>query len=100
MPRPNKLGRVRAGDRGRVCMMRSPRALMVLAFAGQATVVVLAGWYDRSVTLGAAEDHVELTVGLMHEYALNVFQTQELVHEQIGLRTAGFDWEAISSSDA
>ena len=78
--------------------MRSPRALMVLAFAGLAAVAALAGWYDRSVTLRAAEDHVELTVGLMREHALNVFRTQELVHEEISLRTAGLDWEAIGRS--
>jgi two-component system NtrC family sensor kinase len=78
--------------------MRSPRALMVLAFAGLAAAVALAGWYDRSVTLRAAKDHVELTVGLMREHALNVFRTQELVHEQIRLRTAGLDWEAIGRS--
>jgi len=34
----------------------------------------------------------------MREHALNVFQTQELVHEQIQLRAAGLDWEAISRS--
>jgi signal transduction histidine kinase/CheY-like chemotaxis protein len=78
--------------------MRSPRALMVLAFAGLAALVALAGWYDRSLALRAAEDHVELTVGLMREHALNVFQTQELVHEEIRLRTAGLDWEAIGRS--
>jgi hypothetical protein len=71
---------------------------MVLAFAGLAAVVALAGWYDRSVTLRAAEDHVELTVGLMREHALNVFRTQELVHEQIRLHAAELDWEAIGRS--
>ena len=78
--------------------MRSPRALMVLAFAGLAAAVALAGWYDRSVTLRAAEDHVELTVGIMREHALNVFRTQELVYQQIRLRTGGLDWEAIGRS--
>jgi len=71
---------------------------MALAFAGLAAVVALAGWYDRSVTSHAAEDHVELTIGLMREHALNVFRTQELVHEQIRLRAAGLDWEDISRS--
>ena len=78
--------------------MRSPRGLMVLAFASLAALVALAGWYDRSLTLRAAEDRVELTVGLMREHALNVFRTQELVHEQIRLWTAGLDWEAIGRS--
>ena len=78
--------------------MRSPRALMVLAFASLVAAVALAGWYDRSVTLRAAEDHVELTVGIMREHALNVFRTQELVYQQIRLRTGGLDWEAIGRS--
>ena len=79
--------------------MRSPRAVMVLSFAGLAAVVALAGWYDRSVTLRVAEDQVESKVGLLRQHALNVFQTQALVHEQIRLRTAGSDWENISHSD-
>jgi len=79
--------------------MRSARAVMVLTFAGLAAVVALAGWYDRNVTLRAAEDQVELTVGLVRQHALNVLATQELVYEQIRLRTAGLDWENISQSD-
>ena len=71
---------------------------MVASFAGLAIVVALLSWQDRSGTLRAAEDHVELTVGLLREHALDVFATQELVHEQIQLRTAGLDWEAISRS--
>jgi two-component system, NtrC family, sensor kinase len=72
---------------------------MVLSFAGLAAVVALAGWYDRSVALRASEDQVELTVGLVRQHALNVLATQELVAEQIRLRTAGLDWEKISRSD-
>src|SRR5215469_1179669 len=79
--------------------MRSARAVMVLTFAGLAAVVALAGWYDRNVTLRASEDQVELTVGLVRQHALNVLATQELVYEQIRLRTAGLDWENISQSD-
>ena len=79
--------------------MRSARAVMVLTFAGLAAVVALAGWYDRNVTLRAAEDQVELTVGLVRQHALNVLATQELVYEQIRLRTAGLDWQNISQSD-
>src|SRR5262249_9920232 len=79
--------------------MRSARAVMVLSFAGLAAVVALAGWYDRHVTLRDAEDQVELTVGLVRQHALNVLATQELVYEQIRLRTAGLDWQNISQSD-
>jgi two-component system, NtrC family, sensor kinase len=78
--------------------MRSTRAFMALSLAGLATAVALASWYDRNGALHAAEDHVQVTVGLMREHALNVFETQELVHEQIQLRAAGLDWEAISHS--
>src|ERR1700752_5052916 len=78
--------------------MSSPRAFMVASFGALSLVVALVCWYDRDRTLHAAEDHIELTVGLLREHALNVFATQQLVHEQIGLRIAGLDWEAISSS--
>jgi len=79
--------------------MRSPRAFMGLSLAGLATIVALASWYDRGIALRAAEDRVQSTVGLMREHALNVFQTQELVYEQIRLRMAGLDWDAISRSE-
>src|SRR5215469_5135960 len=98
MPGPKRLVEI-GPDRRRIRTMRSPRAFMVLSLAGLATVVALASWYDRSITLHAAEDRVQSTVGLMREHALNVFQTQELVYQQIRLRTAGSDWDAISRSD-
>jgi len=79
--------------------MRSPRAFLVLSLASLATIVGLASWYDRGIALHAAEDRVQSTVGLMREHALNVFQTQELVYEQIRLRAAGLDWNAISRSE-
>src|ERR1700745_1487154 len=78
--------------------MRSPRTFMAASFAGLTTVVALASWQDRSGTLRAAEDHVELTVGLLREHALDVFATQELVHEQIQLGRAGLDSGAVSRS--
>ena len=93
-----ELARALAGT-GVVWTMRSSRTFMVFSFAGLAAVVALAGWYDRSVALHAAEDHVESTVSLLRQHALNVFQTQELVHEQIRLRVAGLDWEDISRSE-
>jgi len=71
---------------------------MVASLAGLMAVVALASWHDRSRTLRAAEDHVELTVGLLREHALDVFATQELAQEQIQARTAALDWEAISRS--
>jgi DNA-binding NtrC family response regulator len=43
--------------------MRSHRAFMAASFAGLATVVAVASWQDRSATLRAAEDHVELLSG-------------------------------------
>jgi signal transduction histidine kinase/CheY-like chemotaxis protein len=79
--------------------MRSPRTFMMCSFAGLAAVVALASWHDRIGALRAAEDRVGSTVNLLRQHALNVFQTQELVHEQIRLRAAGLDWEDISRSE-
>jgi two-component system, NtrC family, sensor kinase len=78
--------------------MRAPRMVMVFSFAGLAAVVALASWYDRNRTLQAAEGQVELTVGLLREHALGVFETQALVYEQIELRAERLDWEAIGRS--
>jgi signal transduction histidine kinase len=71
---------------------------MVLSLAALMGVAALASWYDRRAALRAAEEHVALTVDVMREHALNVFQTQELVLDQIRLQTAGLDWDAISHS--
>jgi two-component system NtrC family sensor kinase len=78
--------------------MRSLRMLMVLSLAALMGVAALASWYDRRTALSAAEDHVALTVEVMREQALNVFQTQALVLDQIRQRTAGMDWDTISRS--
>ena len=78
--------------------MHSLRTFMVLSLAVLAAAAGLASWYDRRVALSAAEDHAQLTIAIMHEHALKVFETQELVLDQIRLRTAGLDWEAISRS--
>jgi len=83
--------------RGRA--MRSPHALMLLSLAGLASLAAFASWYDRGTALRAAENQVELTVGLMQQHALNVFETEQLVYQQIQLRTMGLDWGAINRSD-
>jgi signal transduction histidine kinase/ActR/RegA family two-component response regulator len=79
--------------------MRSLRTFMMYSLAGLAAVVALASWYDRINVLRAAEDRVESIVRLLLQHALNAFQMQELVHQQIKLRAAGLGWEAISRSD-
>ena len=78
--------------------MRSPRAFIFLSLGAFATIVVLACWYDRTLALRAAEDHVEVTVDIVQEHSSKVFGMLELVLDQIGLRTAGLDREAISRS--
>jgi signal transduction histidine kinase len=72
---------------------------VVLSLIALAAVVILACWYDRTLALHAAEDHVELTVDTMREHSLKVFTTLELVFDQIRLRTAPLDPETISRSE-
>ena len=79
--------------------MRPLRAFVLLSLAALVTIAILAAWYDRRVALQTAEDHVDLSVGIMSEHALKVFEVQELVLDQIALRTAGLDWDAIAHSD-
>jgi signal transduction histidine kinase len=78
--------------------MRSLRALMAVSFVALMTSAALASWYDRRVALRAAESHVATMVGVMQGQALNVLQTQELLLDQIKLRTAGMSWSAVSRS--
>ncbi len=80
--------------------MRSLRVLMALSLAVLMCIAALASWYDRRVALRAAEDHVALTVDVMREQALNVFETQELVLDQIRQRTTGLNWDTIGQSAA
>jgi len=79
--------------------MRSLRVVMAVSLAALVTFAALAAWYDRQAALRAAESHVATDVGVMHEQALNVLETQELALDQIKLRTAGMGWEAISHSE-
>ena len=78
--------------------MRPHRVFVVLSLLVLATAAGFASWYDRNAALRAAEDHVGMTVGVMREHASKVFETQELVLDQIRLRIAGLDWETIGRS--
>jgi two-component system, NtrC family, sensor kinase len=78
--------------------MRSLRSLVMLSFAALMALAALASWYDRQLALRAAEDHVALTVDILQEHALSVFETQALVLDQIALRSAGLSWDAIGHS--
>jgi two-component system NtrC family sensor kinase len=80
-------------------VMRPLRAFVLLSLPALVAIAILAAWYDRRDALRAAEDHVDLSVGIMSEHALKVFEVQELVLDQIALRSAGLDWDAISHSD-
>ena len=80
--------------------IRSHRAFMLLSLAFLAIGCALASWYDRDLTLRAAEDGVEATVTIMREHALKVFETQEFVLDEIRMRTAGLDWDKIGQADA
>ena len=79
--------------------MRPLRGFVFLSLVALVTIAILAAWYDRRDALRAAEDHVDLSVGIMSEHALKVFELQELVLDQIALRTTGLDWDAIGQSD-
>jgi two-component system NtrC family sensor kinase len=78
--------------------MRSLRSVVVLSLVAVMGLAALASWYDRQIALRSAEDHVSLTVEILREHALNVFETQDLVLDQIRLRSAGLDWNAIDGS--
>src|SRR5215471_18161443 len=80
-------------------VMRRLRAFVLLSLPALVTIAIFAAWYDRRDALRAAEDHVDLSAGIMSEHALKVFEVQELALDQIALRTAGLDWDTISRSD-
>jgi signal transduction histidine kinase/CheY-like chemotaxis protein len=74
------------------------RAVVVLSFLALMSLAALAAWFDRGLTLRSAQEHVALTVEILREHALNVFETQELVLDQIAGRSADLDWDAIRRS--
>ena len=59
-----------------------------------------AAWHDWRELLHEAHQTAESMAAVLHEHALKVFETHELVLGQIDRRLAGMDWDAIGNDAA
>src|SRR5690349_7698234 len=60
-----------------------------------AFLFTVAAWQNRDQVLRSAEERAEKTVDTLHEHALKVLETHELVIAQIDQRIWGADWRYI-----
>ncbi|KQP77441.1 ATP-binding protein [Methylobacterium sp. Leaf117] len=67
-------------------------ALLAAAILLPAVIFALASWQSYGDALRDAEVRVERTVGILHEHAVKVFETNRLVIDQVGERLRVVDW--------
>ncbi|GJD29236.1 Adaptive-response sensory-kinase SasA [Methylobacterium adhaesivum] len=67
-------------------------ALLAAAILLPAVLFALASWQSYADALHDAEVRVERTVGILHEHAVKVFETNRLVIDQVGERLRVIDW--------
>ncbi len=100
MPKPNVLdpdpacsSRVRRAAR----VPRSTIALLLVSVLVPLMLFALAAFENRRDVERAADHRVERTVRILHEHALKVFETQQLMIDQLNERLRTFDWQDASA---
>ncbi len=73
-------------------MPRSTVALLLVSVLVPLVLFALAAFENRRDVERAAEHRVERTVRILHEHALKVFETQQLMIDQLNERLRNFDW--------
>ena len=79
---------------------RASFALVVVSILLPLVLFGLAAWQNRRDVLREAETRVERTTRLLHEHALKVFETHQLMLSYIDERLHGFDWSNEAGRDA
>lgn len=77
---------------------RTLKVLLVLSVVGPAVLFGLASVNDYFRLLEQARGIVQKNVDILHEHALKVFETQELVIDRINAMLRGYDWQTIAGS--
>ena len=73
-------------------ILQPSTALLGAAVLLPALLFALASWQSYKDTLRDAEARVERTVGILHEHAVKVFETNRLVIDQVRERLRVVDW--------
>jgi PAS domain S-box-containing protein len=73
----------------------------LLAFVGVVPIVLfgLLAWDGRQKALDQAAEHTRTTVAMLHEHALKVFETHELILRQADSWGEGRDWDTIERDE-
>ncbi|MDR3463692.1 MAG: ATP-binding protein [Beijerinckiaceae bacterium] len=79
---------------------RASFALVVVSILLPLVLFGLAAWQNRRDVLRAAETRVERTTRILHEHALKVFETHQLMLSYIDERLFGFDWSNEAGREA
>jgi hypothetical protein len=74
--------------------------LIVASLVLPPTFYGLVARQSRVATFAAADQHLVVTVRLLREHAEKVFDTDELVTEQVDRLTVGLSWDEIAHSEA
>ena len=74
--------------------------LIVASLVLPPTFYGLVAHQSRVATFAAADQHLVVTVRLLREHAEKVFDTDELVTEQVDRLTVGLSWDEIAHSEA
>ena len=77
---------------GRARVPRSTIALLAMSIALPIALFALAAAQNRRDVLRGAEHHVERTTRILHEHALKIFETQQLMLDQVNERLRTLDW--------
>ena len=79
---------------------RSTLALLAVSILLPLILFALAAYQNRRDVVGAAERRVERTTRILHEHAMKVFETHQLMLDQINEHLPGVDWSKPSEVDA
>ena len=82
----------RAAGRNRSRIPRSTVALLAVSIALPLALFGLAAARNWRDVQRGAENHVERTTRLLHEHALKIFETQQLMIDQVNERLRTLDW--------
>ncbi len=92
-PSPARPREARSSSQRRVARVpRSTIALLLVSVLVPLVLFALAAAANRHDVERAAEHRVERTVRILHEHALKVFETQQLMIDQLNERLRSFDW--------
>jgi signal transduction histidine kinase/CheY-like chemotaxis protein len=95
-------GSRQSGETGPVgpYLPRASFALLVMSILLPLVLFGLAAWQNRRDVLREAETRVERTTRILHEHALKVFETHQLMLSYIDERLRGFDWSNEAGREA